>query len=140
MKFKFKGTIAEFIDSINTNIHKLNNDDLDVFNNETKIQVNISENICKVLLEKDNPINTEYWYISTIVEDGNHVIIDGKIKDCLKTKKRKILSVLVYIFFWPIVIIGWLLNEYTPFNAIKYRRNRLKKLMIKYTGCEEVLE
>ena len=140
MKFKFKGTLAEFIDSINANIHKLNIDDLDVFNNETKMQVNISKNIFKVLLEKDNPINTEYWYISTLVEEGNHIIIDGKIKDCLKTKKRKILLVLVYIFLWPIVIIGWLLNEYTPFNAIKYRRNRLRKLMIKYMGCEEVLK
>ena len=140
MKFKFKGTIAEFIDSINASIHNLNNDDLDVSNNETKMQLNISGNIFKVLLEKDNPINTEYWYIFTLVEEGNHIIIDGKIKDCLETKKRKILLVLVYVFLLPIVIIGWLLNEYTPFNAIKYRRNRLKKLMIKYMGCEEVLE
>ena len=37
MKFKFNGTIYEFIDSINTNVNKLNIDDLNFFNNETKM-------------------------------------------------------------------------------------------------------
>ena len=98
------------------------------------------DHTCKVLLQKDNPRNTEYWYISTIVEEDNHIIIDGKIIDSLTTKKSEISKIFVYVFLWPIIIIGWFLNEWTPFHAIKYRLGRLKKLMIQYIGCEELLD
>ena len=140
MKYKFNGTIVEFIESIITSVFELNNDDLDIFNNETKMEVKIYDNICKVLLQKDNPENTEYWYIATMIEEKNYIIIDGTIKETLGTKKDKIIKLLIYLFLWPIVILWFFLNEYTPFHAIKYRKSRLKKLMIKYIGCEEIIK
>lgn len=139
MKFKFKGTIEEFITKINNSVYGLNLDDLDVFNNQTKMEVRIYGKVCKILLDKYKQ-NVEYYYVSTICEEDGYVIIDGEIKDCRQTKKDKIMLILIFILFWPIVLIGWLLNEYTPFHAAKYRKNRLKKLMIKYMGCEEILE
>ena len=139
MKFKFNGTIEEFINKINNSVNELNLDDLDIFNNLTKMEVRFYGKICKILLDKYEP-NEEFWYVSRISEENKHVIIDGKIKDCRQTKKDKIMSILIYIFFWPIILIGWLLNEYTPFHAAKYRKNRLKKLMIKYMECEEIFE
>ena len=139
MKFKFNGTIEEFINKINNSVDELNLDDLGVLNNETKMEVRIYGKVCKILLDKHEP-NVEYHYVSKISEEDNYVIIDGKINDCRETKKDKIMSILIYILFWPIILIGWLLNEYTPFHAAKYRKNRLKKLMIKYMECEEILE
>ena len=138
MKFKYNGNIDEFIESVKTNVSQLNDDKLGVFNNETKMEINIVDDKCKILLEKDNPHKTQYWFVSTIIKSDNCVIIDGKIKECIRTKKEKTILALLYTFIWPIIPIIWLLNEWTPFHSIKYRKNRLRELMIKYTGCEEL--
>ena len=105
MKFKFNGTTVEFIDTIKTSVIKLNNDELDIFSNETKMEVKVSDNICKVLLQKDNPKNTEYWFIATMREEKNYILIDGIIKETLQTEKDKIIKILIYLFLWPIVTV-----------------------------------
>ena len=138
MKFKFNGTMDQFINCLNKNVELLNNDDIDFFKKYTKIEYKLSNDKCEILLEKDNTKKTEYWFVSTITEEAKSLIIDGKIKNRIESNKNRILTILIYIFLWPSVLIVWLLNEYTPFHAKKYRKSRLRKLMIDYIGCEEI--
>ena len=138
MKFIFNGTLNQYITCLNEKIDLLNNDDLDLFNKQTKMEYKLSNDKCEILLEKDNQKNTEFWFVSSITEEDNCVIISGEIRNCLETNKDKILIVISYIFLWPIILFIWLMNEYTPFHAKKYRKNRLRKLMIDYIGCKEI--
>ena len=138
MKFKYNGNADELIESIETCVSKLNADKLGIFNCETKMEVIIVDDKCKILLEKDNPPNTQYWFVSKIIRNDNCVVVDGKINECIRTKKDKTILALMYVFLWPIVPIVWLFNECTPFHSIRYRKNRLRELMIKYIGCEEL--
>ena len=138
MKFQYNGSLDEFVKSIKTNVSKLNTDKLDVFNRETEMEVTIVDDTCKVLLEKDNPPKTQYWFIANVIKNDNHIRIEGKINECSRTKKDKAIVVLLYILLWPIIPITWIFNEWTPFHSIKYRKDRLRTLMIDYIGCNEL--
>ena len=77
MKFKYIGNVDEFIESAKSNVAKLNADALGLFNNETKMEVIIVDDKCKILLEKDDPRNAQYWFVSTIIRNDNCIVIDG---------------------------------------------------------------
>ena len=138
MKFQYNGSIDEFVKNIKINVSKLNSDKLDVFSHPTQMKVTIVDDTCKILLEKDNPANTQYWFIASMLQKDNHVIIEGKIRECIRTKKDKTQIVLLYILLWPILPIIWFFCEWTPFHSIKYRKTRLRELMIHYIGCTEL--
>lgn len=54
-------------------MYQKNDDKLDDFNYETKMEVYVDEDRCKILLEKDNPPKTQYWFDSTIIENENYI-------------------------------------------------------------------
>ena len=87
MKFIFNGTLNRYITSLNEKIDLLNNDDLDLFNKQTIMEYKLSNDKCEILLEKDNPKNTEFWFVSSITEEDNCVIISGEIKKAMNDYK-----------------------------------------------------
>lgn len=140
MKFLYKGNMTAFCDKLKNAVLEYNNNDaiVDIFNKQTKVQVTISNNSCSILLEKDNPKGTQFWFISSIIEYDNHIIINGKIAECYRSKREKTVLALFYIFFWPIFLLICLSNEWTPFHSKKYRRKRLFRLLIEYIGCKRI--
>lgn len=94
--------------------------------------------------------HTGYWFVAKIIEQNSHIIIDGEIifdpdengKERKESKKIKLGKCLLSIFYFPILLILYLIYFLlTLFKVVPKplsKEKKLDKFMLEYLKCKKI--
>lgn len=135
MKFRFKGTIDEFV--------KKYSEARDSFNEENRTRgfellVYLRGGFIEIAVEKGkNGIG--YWFKAPVVEKDGYVELDGEILPDSDAKMRWyewiLLGLLVTALCVPL-FLACIFTKSLPFSTKKKRKKRLCAYLCDYLGCE----
>lgn len=137
MKFKFKGTIDDFVkkysearDSYNRE-HPNKSFALSAYLRGGKIEIGVEK----------GKNGGGYWFIAPIVEDNGYIELEGDIFADADMRMRWydwISFAFIFIITLIPMLIACVFTKSTPFSSKKKREARLKSYLCDYMGCELV--
>ena len=139
MKFRFKGTIDDFIKNYSIQRDKFNRE------NRTRgfeLVVYLRAGFIEIGVEKGKN-GAGYWYKSPIVERNGYIELDGEILPDSDTKMRWyewIIFVLILVVIAIPLLFACIFTKSLPFSTAKKRKKRLCAYLCDYLGCEEINE
>lgn len=137
MKFRYNGTLDEFIKEYSVKRDK--------FNKENRVRgfelvVYLRAGFIEIGVENGKN-GVGYWFKAPVVERDGYVELEGEILPDGDARMRwyewGLLGLLCVILCIPL-LLACLFTKSFPFSTQRGRENRLRAYLCEYLGCEEI--